>query len=147
MTLSACIVFASCIRVDAATEKKAPPVDWTAFRHSIVAAKPGTLKGFKGFEMYSWSTGATWHYSILPGTNRNKTANEVRESGITLTNLTQLESALGKLAPNCEVFWFNIVDGKTSLPEFSYPHQAVVNEVKKYADRRHIKLVTRDAGH
>ena len=133
---------ASCQPAWTQTEKKPPVYDWSAFHQAIAAAKPGTLEGFKGFEIYSWSTGSKWHYSILPGTNRNKVAAEVTETGITLTDFTQLESALGKLAPAADVFWYNKVADKAGSHHFSYPPQAVVDAVKKYAARRQIKLVT-----
>jgi hypothetical protein len=143
MTVSLLINFGSSHQpVRAQSDKKSSLTDWSSFRKSIVAAKPGSLEGFKSFEIYSWSIGGKWHYSMLPGTDRNKVAAEVTEAGITLTNLNKLESALGKLAPNTDVFWYNTVADKTGANKFSYPHQAVVNAVKKYAAGRQIRLVT-----
>jgi len=79
---------------------------------------------------------------MLPASDRRQVANEVTEAGITLTNLNQLESALGKLAPNTDVFWYNTVADKNETRKFSYPHQATVNAVKKYAIGRSIRLLT-----
>ncbi len=35
----------------------------------------------KGYELYSWQDGDRWYFSVLVGTNRNKTLDEIRSPG------------------------------------------------------------------
>lgn len=41
------------------------------------APLPGSMKGY---ELYSWPVGDTWHFTLITGTNRNKTVEEVKSS-------------------------------------------------------------------
>lgn len=42
-------------------------------------------KSLKGYELYSWQNGNDWFFSLVVGTNRNKSVKEV------LTNKRQLK--------------------------------------------------------
>ena len=35
----------------------------------------------KGYELYSWSEDSQWHFTIITGTNRNKTLEEITSQG------------------------------------------------------------------
>ncbi|MFA5309461.1 MAG: hypothetical protein WC370_08280 [Dehalococcoidales bacterium] len=42
------------------------------------AAADGPLPhAMKGYELYSWQEGADWHFTLITGTNRNKTLDEI----------------------------------------------------------------------
>ncbi len=68
------------------------------------AEKRNTHTAFKGWELYSWQTNATWKYSLLVGTNRTKSCDEIFNKSATLT-YDQLVKKLSVLAENDWVTW------------------------------------------
>ncbi len=62
-----------------------------------------TQKAFKGMELYSWQDEiGVWQFSILPGTNRNKTVSEVKESPLTTR---EVKAKFCRMAKGEQVFW------------------------------------------
>ena len=59
----------------------------------------------KGWELYSWPNGNDWNYSILVGTNRIKSYEEVTTNGIIVLGLDSLKMLLDKLPENENLFW------------------------------------------
>ncbi|MEI6289960.1 MAG: hypothetical protein WCP19_05955 [Chloroflexota bacterium] len=55
--------------------------------------KPGE-KSMKGFELYSWQENGEWYFSVLIGTNRQKTDAEIHAPAATLRGLTGLQKML-----------------------------------------------------
>ncbi len=98
------------------------------------ASKPA----FKGVELYSWKSGPAnqWSYSLLPGTNRNKTLAEITEPRNAISGVNELKVQLAKLAKGEQVFW-------TSMPghaEPSYPTPEVVADIVRYAAERRVEV-------
>lgn len=58
-------------------------------------------KSFKGWELYSWKAEHNWKYSLLMGTNRLKSCNEIKAKEETLT----YEQMLKKLESVAEDDW------------------------------------------
>lgn len=56
----------------------------------------------KGWEIYSWSSGGSQWFSLLPGTNRVKSYDEVVGGPVTVRGMENLTGALGTL-PEGEV--------------------------------------------
>lgn len=73
-------------------------VTGTAFAER--AARPAC----KGYELYSWRINGDFRYALVPGTNRNKTWDEIHAAGI---ERKALEARLRKLAVGENVFWFH----------------------------------------
>ena len=68
-------------------------------------AKPA----FKGMELYSWKPeGKEWHFSVLEGTNRNKTTEEITSPDETIVGVAVLKKRLTRLAVGENVFWRNL---------------------------------------
>ena len=63
----------------------------------------------KGWELYSWPNGNDWNYSILTGTNRLKTYNEVTSNNIKVTGIDSLKMLLDKFPQNEEILWPGVV--------------------------------------
>lgn len=82
----------------------------------IVSAKP-LPPSMKGYELYSWydEEDDSWHYTLITGTNRLKTIeeitareNKVTSSGwvkITVTGTEGLKALLERLPPGTELTW------------------------------------------
>jgi hypothetical protein len=88
------------------------------------AAQPAT----KGYELYSWQVAdGTWRYSLLPGTNRMKSNDEVTVAAVVISDAGALKRWLAELATNEQVFWH-----RPDAVKFSLPDPRVVEELKTY---------------
>ena len=64
---------------------------------------------FKGVELYSWTLAGKPVWTMLIGTNRNKTEEEVHDPEEAIKSLPELERLLAKLAPGEYV---SVVEGR-----------------------------------
>jgi diacylglycerol kinase len=95
---------------------------------------------FKGMELYSWQTkNGEWQYSLLVGTNRNKTVEEILSAPL---DLQGIKVAIAQLAVGESLFWTNKVydPGPDQSVNFSFPPDAVVNELKEFAREKQVDL-------
>lgn len=119
------------------------PLDSTASPAPTAAAtfERAEQLEFKGIELYSWQaeTGE-WVYSILPGTNRNKTIAEVKVQPL---SFDEVKAAISKLAIGETIFWFNRTAEGSSGPGFdlAYPPHAVIAELEQVALIYQVKLI------
>ncbi len=75
----------------------------------VVANGTGIAQtAFKGIELYSWrpATGI-WHFSLLIGTNRTKTIEEITDQTVAIISVEELKKKLGQLPKGENVFWLN----------------------------------------
>ncbi len=100
----------------------------------------------KGYELYSWKEENLWHFTLITGTNRNKTLEEIvseedfiSETGWVKANLSGIYSvkdALSRLPQKEYVVW---LDGMRLEQEsqvranIMLPDEAVIETVKKAA--------------
>lgn len=119
------------------------PLDSTAFPASTATAtfERAEQLEFKGIELYSWQaeTGE-WVYSILPGTNRNKTIAEVKAHPLSLDDI---KAVISTMAIGESIFWFNRTAQGSSDPGFdlAYPPHAVIAELEQVALQYQVTLV------
>jgi hypothetical protein len=69
----------------------------------------------KGYELYSWSENGQWHFTLITGTDRNKTVNEIittddyiSEAGLVRVNVAgvdAIKAVLRKLPKGEQVIW------------------------------------------
>lgn len=91
---------------------------------------------FKGVELYSWKNDdGMWEFAMLDGTNRLKSAAEVKASPGRLRDAEALKQAIQRLAIGELVIW-NPFD----LAGFSLPDDMVRSEVLKSAKQAGIQL-------
>jgi hypothetical protein len=90
---------------------------------------------FKGMELYSWKPeGEGWYFSLLPGTNREKTPEEITGPGTAIVGVPELKRRLSKLAKGESIFWRNVA--KETVPE------EMKKELESHCEELRIKLVT-----
>ena len=94
---------------------------------------------FKGIEMYSWRAGGAWKFSLLSGTNRNKTKSEVMLPSNSISGVTRVKKKLARLADGEEVFWFNLKG-----EPFAYPPASVIRDLEDFCRGKGIKLRVRN---
>lgn len=92
---------------------------------------PRFAKAFKGVELHSWKTpNDGFAYSVLWGTNRSKTADEIKSAACILTDLRALKAALSRLAEGESVSWIN-----DNCPDkaCAYPPHDVIKALRAHA--------------
>ena len=108
-------------------------LDTVTFSHSM-----------KGWELYSWPNGNDWNYSILIGTNRLKTYNEVIENKIIVLGIDSLKMLLDKFPKKEEIFWVGEDWLKriwgTYYGNLSLPDNGVISEIKDYCTLKELVL-------
>ncbi|MEK6322419.1 MAG: hypothetical protein AABN33_12130 [Acidobacteriota bacterium] len=103
-------------------------------------------RSMKGYELYSWKVKGRWHYSILAGTNRAKTYDEITSRSAERIGIEALEAELKKILRGEEVFWMGdapagakrgLADQATSL---KHPSRKRIERVRAICDKLGIKL-------
>jgi hypothetical protein len=116
--------------------------------HNTGSGKLDTLSfshSMKGWELYSWPNGNDWNYSILIGTNRLKSYNEVTANKIVIVGKDSLKMLLVKIPIKDEILWV----GKGWLESawhdnygnLSLPDTNTIDEIKNYCSRKELELV------
>jgi hypothetical protein len=58
----------------------------------------------KGYELFSWKENGHWHYSLLPGTNREKTYEEITSKATVIVGTSNFEAELKRLPKGAECY-------------------------------------------
>lgn len=98
----------------------------------------------KGWELYSWPSEGGWNYSLLQGTNRLKTYDEVVNGSLVIHGEETLMVLLSKL-PKGEFIswigkdWMNAIwsDDPGNL---SQPDSSIIKEIKDYCVKNSLTL-------
>lgn len=62
-------------------------------------------ESMKGYELYSWQEGGQWKFSLLVGTNREKTLEEIKSADVVLAGVDALTSTLEKIPVGQSITW------------------------------------------
>lgn len=135
LLLVSSFIFFRCSKDTVSEDFKSGKLDFDTlvFNHSM-----------KGWELYSWTEGKTWVYSVLPGTNRLKTKEEVIANTIKVCGTDSLKMLLGKFPEDEYIAWI----GERWLFQcwgnndgnFSLPGQKTIDEIKEYCLKRKLNL-------
>ena len=107
----------------------------------------------KGYELYSWSENGQWHFTLITGTDRNKTLDEIittddyiSEAGWTHINVASVDAikaVLRKLPEGEEVMWEAGLPSGT-LPDGvnnTLPPASTIDKIKAFAQQYGLNLV------
>jgi len=100
----------------------------------------------KGVELYSLKpTGEDWHFSLLAGTNRNKSLSEVTDPARTVVGIEALKQRLATLAVREWVTWLPMGTDKLGHPAWDAtradaPPREMVDGVVRYCKSLQITL-------
>jgi hypothetical protein len=97
-------------------------------------AKREAKPRFKGVELYSWKDEGDWVFVLLDGTNRDKTAEEVKSARNKIKGADALKEAIALLAEGEQVSWSHRVGG------FEFPGKKVRESVGKAAKDAGVEL-------
>ena len=100
------------------------------------AAHPAATQladSMKGYEIYSWRDGGQWKFSLLVGTNREKTLEEIKSADTVLPGMDALQSALGKVPSGQYITW-------SSKETLSFPPDDILKQVEKICEEKGLLL-------
>ena len=90
-------------------------------------------ESLKGYELYSWQESNQWVFSLLVGTNREKTLDEIKSTGAILPDVDALISMLEKVPSGEYVTW-------ASRDTFSLPPDNIVKQVQQICEEKGLIL-------
>lgn len=107
----------------------------------------------KGYELVSWQSGEDWNFTLITGTNRQKSFDElmapdsqVSTDGfvkITVSGVEGIKQVLAMLPAKTEVFWSGM-DLSGQVPEgtlyFAYPEKSVKDDLINFSAKHNVKL-------
>jgi hypothetical protein len=99
------------------------------------SASPATpfAESMKGYELYSWQDGHTWRFSLLTGTNREKSLDEIKSADVVLSDVEALEAALQQMPSGQYITW-------SSKETLSFPPQDIIEQVEKTCEEQGLIL-------
>ena len=110
-------------------------------------------QSLKGYELYSWYEDSQWHFTLITGTNRNKTIEEIISEGdpafaadwvkIHVTGANAIEAVLSKLPRGEEIMWLERPRSEQAPPgdiEFMFPPEEIVESVREHAEKSGLNL-------
>ncbi len=87
-----------------------------------------------GYDLYSWEAGGAWNFSLLPGANRLRSFDEIKNAEITAQGIAEIKSKLRKLPSGEKVTWTAKVVN-TSMPSYE-----VVDDLSRYCAQMGLSL-------
>jgi hypothetical protein len=114
----------------------------------VVAFGQSSQPQMKGYELYSWKVGSKWHYSLLPGTNRAKTLEEITKNKEIKIGDAALKEKLKGLVKGEQVFWMSDAPSGVIVPpsnssSMKLPSRKRIKSLMAYCDKLGIKLTLR----
>ena len=100
----------------------------------------------KGYEVFSWKENGHWHYSLLPGTNRSKTYEEITSKTTVIVGTSNFESELKRLPKGANLLWQSDAPVGVKRPassdatSFKHPSRKRINRIRALCDKLGIKL-------
>jgi len=107
----------------------------------------------KGYELYSWSEDSQWHFTLITGTDRNKTLEEIisnedfiSESGwvqIHVVGVDEIKAVLSKLHEGEEIFWLSGLREQTEQTDINIqlPPEPTTYTIKEHAEQCGLDLM------
>ena len=93
-------------------------------RTAVRPAATRAAESMKGFELYSWQDGSQWTFSLLAGTNREKTLDEITSTDTVLDGVDALRSALEIISPGQTITW-------SAKDPLSFPPDDIIQQVEQ----------------
>jgi hypothetical protein len=99
---------------------------------------------FKGYELYSWSEDSQWHFTLITGTNRLKTIEEITSEGdlisetgwvkIQVVGADAIKDVLSRLHEGESVLWCDELHVEQSAgTDLQLPPEQIAGAIEGYA--------------
>jgi hypothetical protein len=114
--------------------------------NGLLAAVDELPHSMKGYELYSWLEGGQWHFTLITGTNRIKTIEEVTpkeaficETGwvkIQVVGAEAIKDVLSRLPEGESVFWCDELHiGQSTDTDLQLPPEEIADAIQEYANQ------------
>jgi len=101
-------------------------------------------RSFKGYELYSWEEEGQWHFTLITGTNRIKTIEEITYKGdfisetgwvkIQVVGADAIKDVLSHLLEGESVFWCDELHiGQSTETDLQLPPEQIADTIEEYA--------------
>ena len=90
-------------------------------------------ESMKGYELYSWQEGGQWKFSIMVGTNREKSLEEIKSAATVFSGVEELTAALERMPEGQYVTW-------SSRETLSFPPDEIIEQVEKICEEQGLIL-------
>jgi hypothetical protein len=98
----------------------------------------------KGYELYSWEEEGQWHFTLITGTDRTKTIEEITSKGdfisetgwvkIQVVGADAIEYVLSRLPEGESVFWCDELHiGQSTETDLRLPSEQITDAIEEYA--------------
>ena len=105
----------------------------------------------KGYELYSWQADDQWHFTLITGTNRIKSLEEIISNENTVTadgwvkisvrGVDAIQTVLSGLPQHEEIFWSNRLEQtQTQANPITLPPQEIIDIVQEYCKQSGLEL-------
>jgi|SRR5688572_5082856 len=91
------------------------------------ASQPAAIplgESMKGYELYSWQDSGQWKFSLLVGTNREKTLDEIKSADNVLSSVDALQAKLEEIPAGQYITW-------SARETLSFPPDDIVQQVEQ----------------
>jgi len=93
---------------------------------------PGA-QSMKGYELYSWKEDGQWYFSVLIGTNREKTLQEIQAPESRLKGLEELQPLLESIPVGQYMTWL-------SRESLAFPPEETLKHVQEICQKQGLEL-------
>jgi len=101
-------------------------------------------RSFKGYELYSWEEEGRWHFTLITGTDRAKTIEEITSKGesvsetgwvkIQVVGADAIKGVLSRLPEGESVFWCDELHiGQSTETDLQLPPEEIAHAIEEYA--------------
>ncbi len=115
-------------------------------------------RSFKGYELYSWEKEGQWHFTLITGTNRVKTMEEITseedfisETGwvkIQVVGADAIKDVLSRLPEGESVFWCDELHiGQSTETDLQLPPEGIADAIEEYAKQCGLDFVATVEGY
>lgn len=89
----------------------------------------------KGYELCSWQIEGDWYFTLVVGTNRLKTCDEVTSPEVRVQGIEALKRELVRLPSGEQVFW-----STRHVPKMTLPPVEIIDEIGAYCEQIGVQL-------
>ncbi len=89
----------------------------------------------KGYELYSWQIEGDWYFTLVVGTNRLKTCDEVTSPEVRVQGIEALKRELNLVPSGEQVFW-----STRHVPKMTLPPVEIIDEIGAYCEQIGVQL-------
>ncbi|HZS41025.1 MAG TPA: hypothetical protein VFF06_29555 [Polyangia bacterium] len=109
---------------------------------AAASAQPRGAHSMKGWELYSWRADGRWYFSLVEGTNREKSLEEI--TGAKIDGVAQLEQKLTLLQVGEEIAWGTGSHVRTKRGVFAAPPDPIRERILTRCAKLGLKVEPRN---